>query len=94
MSFPKAEMIICWSAAIAALPFTVMNARLAGKPSMGGIRRTPVAGSADGESAPAEYVAVTTLREKRGFPAGKMNVVDIKKGIASKIGIAPGNRHG
>ena len=86
MSFPKAGMIICWSVAIAALPFTVMNARLAGKPSMGGIRRTLLAGSADGESASAEYVAVTTLREKRSFPAWKLNVVGKKPGT-SNIGI-------
>jgi hypothetical protein len=90
-------MIICWSVVIAALHFTVMNARLAGKPSMGGIRRTPVAGSADVESASVGCAAVhrqTTLREKSGFPAGKMTVVGQKTGIKSNIGITHGNRHG
>jgi hypothetical protein len=74
-----------------------MNARFAVKPLTGGIRETPVAGSADGESAPVGYVVVnrtgheTTLREKRGIPAGKMTVAGQKRGIASKIGITHGN---
>lgn len=58
MSFPRLGTITCWSVAIAALPFTVMNARLAARPLMGGTRRTPVAGSAAGESAPAGHAAV------------------------------------
>ena len=71
MSFPKAGMIICWSVAIAALPFVVMNARLAVKPSMGVIRKTRGADCADGESAPAGYAAVhlqTMLRERMTSP--------------------------
>jgi hypothetical protein len=72
-----------------------MNARFAVKPSMGGIRTTPVVGNADGESAPAGYAAVTMLHEMKSFPIipdGKMTFVDKKTGIAFKTGITHGNR--